>query len=119
MSAEPEGVPAVEGDRAETCPTCGGPCTTTISDLPTSHLTPNPTPIYESLVKGEVVAEATLDEEDLEEWNQSPWKGKVLRLWRKGTLCAGDISVLVIRAGRKEKEDSMDKIEGVYKGGSC
>jgi len=61
MSAEPEGVPAVEGDKAEPCPTCGGPCTaTTEPDYDRDYIHGNvtgPRRLYESLVKGEVVAQ--------------------------------------------------------------
>jgi hypothetical protein len=61
MSAEPEGVAAVEGDKPTPCPTCGGPCTaTTEPDYDRDYIHGNatgPRRLYESLVKGEVVAE--------------------------------------------------------------
>jgi hypothetical protein len=54
MSAEPEGVPAVEGDKAETCPMCGGLCRGTGR---TVSITPGVQREVESLVKGKVVAQ--------------------------------------------------------------
>ena len=55
MSAEPEDIAAVEGDKPETCPTCGGPCTKEAQSA--VEMAMMATPHYRSLVKGEVVAD--------------------------------------------------------------
>jgi len=55
MSAEPEDVAGVEGDKPETCPTCGGLCT---KDPQTPvEMAMMATPHYRSLVQGEVAVE--------------------------------------------------------------
>jgi len=89
MSAEPEDIAAVEGDKAETCPTCGGPCTKRLKESVINLWE------YKSLVKGEVVAEGTLNDGDLEKWDAGD---NLLCVWK----VAGDIPVLVVRAARKE-----------------
>jgi hypothetical protein len=55
VEPEPEVVPAVEGDKFETCPTCGGPCKRIPADLDDYRSVER----YKSLVKGEVVAEGS------------------------------------------------------------
>jgi len=56
MSAEPEDVAAVEGDKPETCPTCGGPCISRVEDG-FDEDRPIKITYFEPLVKGEVVAD--------------------------------------------------------------
>ena len=116
MSAEPEDIAAVEGDKFVPCPTCGGPCTKTRDDSLTPPFEPNAICWrYDSLVKGEVVAEGFarpaknyymgLSDYWSREQNCYPRTyGQQMRVFldRKPT---GSFPVLVIRA--KAKEDSI------------
>ena len=74
MSAEPEDIAAVEGDKFMPCPTCGGPCRRVQvgkrEGFGYQHY------VTESLVKGEVVAKGWAGPR---RW-RSRWDGKTGRL---------------------------------------
>jgi len=90
MSSEPKDVASVEGNKPETCPTCGGPCTR--PEVAGAHGRP-----YESLVKGEVVAEGQIYDGGPQELAA----GGILKIHPlKDDSVAWP--VLVIRAARKE-----------------
>jgi len=106
MSAEPEDVAAVQGGNPEPCPTCGGLCREKLLGAMGAGLIKQ----YEPLVKGEVVAEATVDEEEVKRWNNNPNRDRIaLCLWTKGSAAAGDIPVLVFRAACKENAGTGGK----------
>ena len=92
MGAEPEDIAAVEGDKPEACSRCGGPCTRVRDDT----LAPDQCTAgyrYESLVKGEVVAEGWARHRYDGHWEFFSWS----------TALPGLVSaVLVIRAAREE-----------------
>jgi hypothetical protein len=112
VEPEPEVVPAVEGDKPETCPMCGGRCTKEAQSA--VEMAMMATPHYRSLVKGEVVAEGDglAIAGDVLVGVRLPRHWIVYGPCSKGLATLLPARFLVIRAARKEDARTGGKEHG-------
>jgi len=86
------------------CPTCGGPCTKIVASTVFYGKAKEPIDRYkyDSLVKGEMVAEGVIGKNHLKRWAEDP-DFEVLPVWRSAGM-ENEMPVLVIK-----KEDSVNQ----------